>query len=422
MDTAKGGHDMLLRDMVHLAKVNGSIWSPAMIEQKARALGSIKRYQPKSLIIHEEEKLVFYNRVERFYLDVNFEKLVYADGDYYTEQEYAARFAVPLEPLATVSEPEYFNSEQLSRIETMKNEILRFYPYGQGDFIYNNLGIFRDGEDDRSMTIGFELETNLDLGVRLDRELIASNYLDPRLGHIESDSSITGVEFNSHIFTWKMLQKIKPLFEHQLASFTKAGLCATSGAGMHIHIGRSAFASEKAFQRFYYAVNSPLARSFWITVARREGNSYCAYADLARDNLAALTQTISSQSQSHGVAVNQQHRSTYEVRIFQSTLNIDVIYGCIAVLVKLIEWCNDDDRHSYNLGLLFSNNPQADKFNRLISYSAIRTDVTLDVSFLAMLSQERLIELVNEALTRSDTTMAMQYIQMMQNQQRRRGA
>lgn len=140
---------MLLRDMVHLAKVNGSIWSQAMIEQKVRALGSIKRYQPKSLIIHEEEKLVFYNRVERFYLDVNFEKLVYADRDYYTEQEYATRFAVPLEPLATVSEPEYFNSEQLSRIETMKKEIPRFYPYGQGDFIYNNLGIFRDGEDDR---------------------------------------------------------------------------------------------------------------------------------------------------------------------------------------------------------------------------------------------------------------------------------
>ena len=68
------------------------------------------------------------------------------------------------------------------------------------------------------MTIGFELETNLDLGVRLDRDLIASDYLDPRLGHIEADGSISGVEFNSHIFTWKMLQKIKPLFEAQFAS------------------------------------------------------------------------------------------------------------------------------------------------------------------------------------------------------------
>ena len=215
---------MLLRDMVHLAKVNGSIWSPAMIEQKARALGSVKRYQPEVRIIHGQEQIVFYNRVERFCLDVNFERLIEVDGDYYTEQEYANRFAIPLEPVAAVSEPEYFNAEQMARINTMEDEILQFYSYGRGDFIYENLGIFRDGADDRSMTIGFELETNLDLGVRLDRDLIASDYLDPRLGHIEADGSISGVEFNSHIFTWKMLQKIKPLFEAQFANFTKAGL------------------------------------------------------------------------------------------------------------------------------------------------------------------------------------------------------
>ena len=49
-------------------------------------------------------------------------------------------------------------------------------------------------------------------------------------------------------------------------------------------------------------------------------------------------------------------------------------------------------------------------------------NTTVDMSFLTALTQERLIELVNEALTRSDTTTAMQYIQMMQNQQRRREA
>ena len=414
---------MLLRDMVHLAKVNGSIWSPAMIEQKARALGSVKRYQPEVRIIHGQEQTVFYNRVERFCLDVNFERLIEVDGDYYTEQEYANRFAIPLEPVAAVSEPEYFNAEQMARINTMEDEILQFYSYGRGDFIYENLGIFRDGADDRSMTIGFELETNLDLGVRLDRDLIASDYLDPRLGHIEADGSISGVEFNSHIFTWKMLQKIKPLFEAQFANFTKAGLVATSGAGMHIHIGRSAFTNERAFQRFYYAINSSVARGFWTSVARREGNTYGAYADLDRGNLASLTHYISSQSQSHGVAVNQQHRATYEVRIFQSSLNIDVVYGCIALLVRLVEWCNDDDRCSFELGSLFANNPHTDKFRRLVSYAASgRMNTTVDMSFLTALTQERLIELVNEALTRSDTTTAMQYIQMMQNQQRRRGA
>ena len=412
---------MLLRDMIHLAKVNGSIWSPATIEQKARALGSVKRYNPESLLVHGEEKLVFYNRVERFYLDVNFEKLIYVDGDYYTEAEYAARFAVPLEPVVdrtVAAEPDYFDQEQMARINSMRGDIARFYSYGRGDYIYENLGIFRDGSNDRSMTIGFELETNLDIGVSLDRNLIAQDYLDPRLGHIEADGSISGVEFNSHIFTWQMLQKIKPLFETQLANFTKAGLVATSGAGMHIHIGRAAFVSEKAFQRFFYTINNPDARRFWVTVARREPTSYCAFVDLERGNLAALLHIIGSQAPDHGVAVNQQHSSTYEVRIFQSSLNIDVVYGCIALLVKLVEWCNNDDLCEYRLSSLFEDNPQASRFERLVR-PVVHNGPTVNVSFLAMLSQERIIELVNEALTRSDTTTAMQYIQMMQNQQRR---
>lgn len=410
------------RQMYNYAKEHGCIYSNEEIKRRIRLFGNVKRFR---IYESDQEHLndnwpayLFFDRVNRIYYNINFEKMVRNGDRLMTEAEYDAEFAIPLQAIPTVQEVEYFTAEELQRIETINNEmnINHFYSYGGGDPIYERLGVFKDGRNDCSPTIGFEIETNLDLGCAADQNLIAREYLDKRLGHIESDSSISGVEFNSHIFTWNKLKKIRPLFDKQLLDFANAGLAASTGAGLHIHIGRRAFTSEKAFQKFYYIINKASNRRFWTAVARRDETRFCSYPSIPDEDLAALQRSVSSRRQEHGISVNQQHSATYEIRIFQSTLSTDVLYGCIEILLNLVNLCNNEQIDRISSSQL-KEGEYAAKYSRLF-YSP---DFTTDLSFMAPLSRERLVELVNEALTNGDTSLGMRYLQQIQQLERGNG-
>ena len=405
------------REMKNYCRQYNCIWSTNELARRVDELGyTVKRFD----FVMENETPLFYDRVNRKYLNMNLLPVVFHEGSWITEEEYDQTVRIALTPAEPVHEPvlEYFTQDELRRISDMEanlGSINRFYSYGQGDFIYESLGVFSDGADDHSPTVGFELETNMDIGFTRNTDLIARNYLDKRLGHIESDGSINGVEFNSHVFTWNKLKKIRPVVESQLMAFSNAGLAATQGAGLHIHIGREFFSSEQALQKFYYLINLEDARQFWTRIARRVSD-YATYRQIRNGDVNHTINSMNQHRGDHGVAVNQQHANTIEVRIFQSTLSADVLYACIEVLMNLLSYVNNDSKMTISTTELMTGE-YATKYSGTMGSINYRV---FDVSAFMPLSSDRLMEMVNDALTRMDTASAVSLIQRYEQQQNRR--
>ncbi|MBR2702430.1 MAG: hypothetical protein IKE77_10145, partial [Erysipelotrichaceae bacterium] len=219
--------------------------------------------------------------------------------------------------------------------------------YGSGDLIYPAIGILKAGEDDDSPTVGFEIETQLADGFYTPPSSLMSRLVDVRLGHCETDSSIHGIEFDSHIFTWNKLVQCRKLFQDQFQKFSEFGLIPTAGAGLHIHIGKDAFANVSAFEKFFYLINARCLRNVWEAVARRSENSYSQYIN-GMTTLTDVKRTIIGSRHTHGVAVNQEHDNTYEIRIFQTTFSTDVLLGTIEMLLNLVKLCNDNEKVTFH--------------------------------------------------------------------------
>lgn len=328
------------RQMYNYAKSKGSIRSDKELKQIIDKLSTEKIW---SIVenncfhaITSEPMYLFYNSVENKYVDINNENVVNLNDGYLLESE-------------LFEELKYFTIDEIKRIinvtKTYETDHLLDCHSGiidsVADKIYRGVGILKDGKDDNTITIGFELETNIPVGLsRIQVGDCIKDMIDTRLGHAERDSTITGIEFISHIFTWNKLKKVKPLVQNMLSKMEASGLEATSGAGLHIHIGRNAFINEEAFLRFYTIINSNNNRLFWQKLARRQANNYYVFADTPLEKN-RLIKVIRRQKYSHGVAVNQEHSATYEIRIFASTLSIEVLYGSIELMVNLVAFCNN---------------------------------------------------------------------------------
>ena len=404
------------RTMYNKIKELGSIYSDAYIHAKIDEYPTVRNFRIT------DTDTVDYGRQTLFTLhnegfDKDFRKFVKHDRQWMSESYYEERYLIPLQPQATEEAEEFFTEAQISRIEQLNSRfnLRRFHSYGSGDQVYNEIGVLSDGDNDDSPTVGFELETQMALGCGIDRQAVASEYLDIRLGHVESDGSISGVEFDSHIFTWNKLKKVKPLVEKQLTRFVEAGLAASQGAGLHIHIGRNAFASEESFRTFYYIINAAQNQAFWETIARRTSNNYAQYRAISDRSLRHVMNSINRHRNEHGAAVNQEHTATYEIRIFQSTLSADVLYGCIEILMNLVKMCNQGD-DVINMAALL-NGDYAQKYSRILSERNIaRHTASVDVTFLKRITMDRLRELVNEALAAGDVITAQSYLTSFNNQ------
>jgi len=402
------------REMYRICKEKEAVWSDRVLKEKIRELGRNNALYWWDAFEGPDCR-VFYNRRDHEYMNCNLEKVVLDNGNWITEEQYNLMHAMNLfaaqNDANNSNEDAYFSAEQLERIASADSQynLKRFMGYGSGDNIYRTIGVLKDGDDDHSPSIGFEIETNYDIGCAIERGLVASEYLDIRLGHVESDSSISGVEFDSHPFTWNKLKKIKPLFDKQFTNFMNAGLAPTSGAGLHIHIGLNAFASERAKEKFYYLINCRSYRTFWNKLARRSNNDYARFDN----DLSASVESIQAQMErfhdTHSVAVNQQHRSTLEIRIFQSTLSTDILYGCIEVLVNLVEMCNREE-YDFRSDALYGDYVR--KYSTLVDIPTAR----FNLEFMQQLSNDQLLARVSQYLQAGDSQAAMRLIQRYDSQ------
>lgn len=398
---------MNARQMYNLMKRTGSIYSDSYIQNKIRNdFGVVKRWNP----VHPDEtngNCILYNRVERCYMNENFRigRIISNRGE--------SRFVWDDEAQTSLfdrsMECDVFSENELNRIQRAwaecnpRNNILHYHG---GTSLYHRIGVLKDGDDDTSATVGFELETVLQTGVsgaiaRRD-DTIASS-IDARLGHYAYDGSVSGVEFISHTFTWNKLLKCKDLMKAQFQEMSESGLVASEGAGLHIHIGRNAFTNDASFKKFYYLLNHENLQSVWESFARRRSTSYCTYRQISDGNIGALNRFIRSYRNSHSEAVNQEHSQTIEVRIFKSTLSADILYGTIEALINLIAFCNSDN-NIFEFRKLF----ESEHAKKLIAFGIITTPNNVDVACVIGRTREQLQELINQAVAQCNFAEARQ--------------
>ena len=408
------------RQMTKYAEEHGCIYNRAEMERRMARLGTrLTRFDIfREAIVNAntgEPMYLFYDRVNGKYIDINFDECVHIEENrFLTLDEFNASHQISIFN-NSVEEENCFTEveERIIKDVVQRLNLNEVKPYGFGDRIYNRIGVLRDGDDDNSYTMGFELEVNLptfysSYGAGSD----CSHILNTKLGHLERDSSISGVEFDNHIFTWNKLKKAKPLFERQLQTFCENGFIASSGAGLHIHIGRNAFVNDTALKRFYFLINCRNLYSSWKIIARREESTFAEYSRLEEGNLEHLRRSMNYHEQHHSRAVNQEHSSTIEVRIFQSTLSVGMLYDTLELMVKLVEFCNNTEDVIFNFEkvLTSSDNTIKKQLQNLI------TTEDINLAFINPMSRERCIELMQQALANGDIELSMSYASQLQQQ------
>ena len=201
----------------------------------------------------------------------------------------------------------------------------------------------KDEKDTEKMFYGTEceIEVNGDLNN-------CSKILNKHLGdlvYLKSDGSIHhGFEIVSYALTYnkwyKSLKKFKDIYQQVV---NKGGYSeAATTTGLHIHLSRDGFADKKHLARFAscFYLDKDLSR----VIACREFNHYAQWNDYRHSNpkyfegnLYNLYDTFDDRYH----IVNFQNSKTVEIRMFNGTLRMDVIFAYIQFCKLLVDYTRD---------------------------------------------------------------------------------
>lgn len=155
--------------------------------------------------------------------------------------------------------------------------------------------------------------------------------------YLKSDSSIQGdatykVEIVSHPHSFKALMD-QSSFIHKLPTIHVADGGVANG--LHIHISRTAFRSDKHFSLFYFLLSSN--RDLIEFIGKRKLTSYCQHVTKG------LVYTKSNKPQPNyerKVVINEVNYDTIEIRFFNSTNDTHVIKSYIQFIDSMIKYSN----------------------------------------------------------------------------------
>ena len=123
-------------------------------------------------------------------------------------------------------------------------------------------------------------------------------------------------------------------------------------AGLHIHVERGALGDDHDEQDMHLTRLILTLSTHWRTVerfSRRRGSDMSRWAQLNYDgaydktNPAHRDKMIRAKGAGHSLAINTEHRSTYEFRIFKSSLRPSTVLASIEFVAMLIEYVKSND-------------------------------------------------------------------------------
>jgi hypothetical protein len=207
------------------------------------------------------------------------------------------------------------------------------------DYSYKPAPIFHG----TSPYFGVELEVNVACDDDTDLDDVADEVQDLLQGtdhvYLKTDSSITdsdqfsaGFEIVTHPHSLSEHRALWPAFFDAVrarrlsATVTsyKSGLC-----GMHVHISRQAFSSDRHIMRFVVAMNEPDNERFVQTIAQRSSGRWAEIKQKEPDYW---------QSEDRYEAVNTLPRDTIEVRIFRGSVRADRFMKNLEFCAAFLEW------------------------------------------------------------------------------------
>lgn len=206
---------------------------------------------------------------------------------------------------------------------------------------FNDYKPFAMQDENTNEYFGFEIEMEGGIeGARIVKDEEYREYF-----HCEHDSSIeNGFELISQPMTWNFLDN-----ESRIGGLLNAleddGQSADNeeNCGLHVHVSRTAFKDEDAITKAI-AIVSGFKENLEI-FARREENRYCQYTKL--DDKQSIKKSDVKRCAGKYEAVNTNHRDSIEFRIFQSTLNPNILMASVELCKNIVKVANSDSKVIY---------------------------------------------------------------------------
>lgn len=199
-----------------------------------------------------------------------------------------------------------------------------------------------------STYLGWELElefpysTYVNEGTRLEMsaahaaERIASNLAPTGLLYLKYDGSLNnGIEFVTHPMTYQWAVKN---FPWELIDRLRDGTGANAprGAGLHVHVGRTAFTDTTHAYRWL--------RIMWRmqtqidAIARRRSDEWAAWRTEVRNQVKRIAKGEPGERLDRYTAVNVNNRDTFEVRVFRSSTDPQQIQAALGLVDATVEY------------------------------------------------------------------------------------
>jgi hypothetical protein len=209
-------------------------------------------------------------------------------------------------------------------------------------------------------TVGLEIEMDgkSSYVVESERHAVAKYWLDTlgTLVYHKKDGSLTrgGFEAVTHPVTYGYLKENRDKLKACLDFAMQNGYRAhdTDTCGLHVHISRKSFKSQKAqdnfiflFERFYNQVLKFSRRTEYSM--QRWAERYGIYS--ARDNNEDFSNKLRNAHRDKYRIVNTLHSATLEVRAFKGTLNIDTLFATVQFMLVMRDLANQNNNVVNNL-------------------------------------------------------------------------
>lgn len=184
------------------------------------------------------------------------------------------------------------------------------------------------GKSPNKKFYGIELE----YGFNSKKEALKVMAKHSREVYLKADSSISGGQFRaevvSHPHTFEELMAEKSF----LNTVATTSVEASESNGCHVHISRTAFKDKKHYAMFYFLLYS--SQDLLEHIATRKLNNYCPFRPIGK----VFSKDNAPISMDRYNVINEGNEATIEVRIFNSTTDLNSLKTYIQFLDSLIEY------------------------------------------------------------------------------------
>lgn len=177
--------------------------------------------------------------------------------------------------------------------------------------------------------LGMELEVNY---ANYRCAELASEHLGS-LGYLKEDGSLTnGFEIVTHPMSHEYARKYFPW--GMLDDLRANGAQTDDDTGLHVHVSRKGFDSPAHVYRWMKLIYRN--KQGVTAVARRSGSSWASFTARARRDVKAYAK--GERSAARYQAINVQNYATFEVRVFESSLDRDNVQAALDLVAASVEY------------------------------------------------------------------------------------